>query len=93
MLQLLALVASRWIVARSTADDASLAGIERLGKRIVDARQHNPGSEMLDGVMTDVTVQAPATRAEAGQHLRDLLEGLAVLLDPSIRTSNRLTRW
>lgn len=86
-LQMLALGAARWLVIPTRGDAASLKGMARIAQRLVQARSHNPGIELLGVVLFDIASTATRLRREIGEQITDALGGVAPLFDATIRHS------
>lgn len=86
-LQLLALGAARWLLIPTRGDAASLKGMARIAQRLVQARAHNPGLELLGVVLFDVPSAATRLRREASAQIEEALGGAAPLFERIIRHS------
>lgn len=86
-LQLLALGAARWLVIPTRGDAASLKGMIRISQRLVEARTHNPGIELLGVVLFDIASSATRLKREISEEITRALGGVAPLFSNTIRHS------
>lgn len=71
-------------------DDGSIDGLERVAAEIeVIVRDDNPQLYVLGVVMFDVGAGDRALRAQARHELTEMLDGIAPVLDSTVRTSRR----
>jgi cellulose biosynthesis protein BcsQ len=87
MLQMIALGATRWLVIPTRGDAASLKGMARIAQRLVQARSHNPGAELLGVVLFDIAITATRLRREIQHQIAAALGGIAPLFEATIRHS------
>lgn len=86
-LQLLALGAARWLLVPTRGDSASLKGMTRIAQRVLEAREHNPGLELLGVVLFDLASSATRARREISAEITEALGGVAPLFASTIRHS------
>ncbi len=84
------LSAARWLVVPVRADHASLAGLEMMAARFRQMKAGvNPHLALLGVVLFDVSPQSTAIIREVSDEILVHLAGVAPLLDPPIRRSER----
>ena len=76
--------ASRWLVVPTLSDQASLAGLDKMGARFVAARQAGAEIDFLGAVLTKINHQATARnraiRAELAEALGDAAEPFEAMI-------------
>lgn len=91
-LQLLALRASRWLVAPTRADTSSIRAVARIASRIAEAREGGHPLDLLGVVLAGVPTAAKRVRADAQDDIRTMLGGAAPLFEGFIRDSAAVAR-
>lgn len=91
-LQLLALKASRWVVAPTKADTSSIRAVGRIAGKIAEARQDGHPLDLLGVVLAGVPTAARRVRADAANDVQRMLGGAAPLFDGFIRDSSANAR-
>lgn len=92
VLQLLALRASRWLVAPTKADTSSIRAVARIAARVAEARQGGHRLDLLGVVLAGVPTAAKRVRADAEADIKAMLGGAAPLFEGSIRDSAAAAR-
>lgn len=85
LLQMQALVASRWIVVPTQPDDASLDGIEQLAGRVAEVRPDNPSLGLLGVVLFPIVSNASKIKERTRAKLSDMLGDAAPVFTADIR--------
>lgn len=91
-LQLLALRASRWLVAPTKADTSSIRAVARIAARVAEARHDGHKLDLLGVVLAGVPTAAKRVRGDAENDIRTMLGGAAPLFDGFIRDSAAVAR-
>lgn len=91
-LQLLALVAARWLLIPTKADTSSIRGLSSIADRVANARNDNPDLDVLGVVLFDVPSAAKRIRAQASNDITEALGGVAPLFDNAVRSSPATAR-
>lgn len=81
--------AARWLVIPTSPDASSIKGLRFVADKVVTARDHNPGLEVLAAVLTRVGVQSTSIKAQAVEKLTGILGDAAPLLEHSIRIAEK----
>lgn len=87
-LQLLALRASRWLVAPTKADTSSIRAIARIAQRLAEARDDGHELHLLGVVLAGVPTKATRVRASAEVKIEQMLGDVAPLFAGVIRDSS-----
>ena len=91
-LQLLALRASRWLVAPTKADTSSIRAVARIAGRVAEAREGGHQLDLLGVVLAGVPTAAKRVRADAEADIKTMLGTVAPLFDGFIRDSAAVAR-
>lgn len=77
--------ASRWLVVPTISDEASFAGVDKMGARYATAKQSGAEIEFLGAVLTKVNHQATARNTAIRQELAEALGDAAEPFEAMIR--------
>lgn len=85
VLQIMALVAARYVVIPTRADAGSRKGMRAVARRFVAARAQNPDLMLLGVVRTGITVSAKRIRDDVRREIAEDLGGAAPVFETCIR--------
>lgn len=85
VLQIMALVAARYVVIPTRADAGSRKGMRAVARRFVAAREQNPDLMLLGVVRTGITVSAKRIRDDVRREIAEDLGGAAPVFETCIR--------
>jgi len=77
--------AARWLVVPTNSDEASFAGVDKMGARYAEAVQRGAGIEFLGAVLTKVDHQATARNRAIRQELAEALGSAGEAFEAMIR--------
>lgn len=80
--------ASRWLIVPTISDEASLAGLDKMGARFVTAKQAGAEIEFLGAVLTKINHQATARNRAIRSELTEALGDAAEPFEAMIRYSD-----
>lgn len=84
-----ALLCSRWLVVPVKADHGSLDGLQMMAERFGRIRHTNPNLQLLGIALFDIGSSSTSILREVVETLRADLDGIAPVLMPPIRRSER----
>lgn len=87
LLQRIAFCAARWILVTTGPDLSSRKNIGELAVEAAAAREHNPSLELLAVLLFNIPAGATRIRADVRSYIETELDGIAPVLNTSIRTA------